>query len=77
MRVVFAGTPDIAVPSLKAVASEHEVVGVLTNPDRGSGRGKKLHHSPVKEAALELGLNVLQPDRLNGEFRKTVESFET
>ena len=75
MRVVFAGTPDIAVPSLKAVASEHEVVGVLTNPDRGSGRGKKLHHSPVKEAALELGLNVLQPDRLNGEFRKTVESL--
>ncbi|MDC7241455.1 MAG: methionyl-tRNA formyltransferase [Spirochaetales bacterium] len=75
MRVVFAGTPDIAVPSLKAVASHHEVVGVLTNPDRGSGRGKKLHHSPVKDAALELGLNVLQPDRLNGEFREVIKAL--
>ncbi len=75
MRVVFAGTPDIAVPSLKAVASKHEVVGVLTNPDRGSGRGKKLHHSPVKDAALELGLNVLQPDRLNGEFREVIKAL--
>lgn len=70
MRVIFAGTPEIAVPSLKAVAGEHEIVAVLTNPDRAKGRGKKMQFSPVKEAALELGLNVLQPQKLNAEFRE-------
>ncbi|MDC7232274.1 MAG: methionyl-tRNA formyltransferase [Spirochaetales bacterium] len=75
MRVLFAGTPDIAVPSLRALAGKHEVVGVLTNPDSRQGRGKKVHHSPVKEAALELGLNVLQPVKLNGEFRDIVKDL--
>ncbi len=72
MRVVFAGTPEIAVPSLKAVASRHEVVAVLTNPDRGQGRGKKVQYSPVKEAALELGLSVLQPLKLGSAVRQEI-----
>jgi len=64
MRLIFAGTPEIAVPSLKALAAHHEVVGVLTNPDTMQGRGKKIQFSPVKEAALDLGLEVLQPEKL-------------
>ncbi len=64
MRVLFAGTPDIAVPSLEAlVAAGHEVVGVLTRPDAPGKRGKTLHPSPVKVAAERLGLPVLDPPR--------------
>lgn len=64
MRVLFAGTPDIAVPSLEAlVAAGHEVVGVLTRPDAPGKRGKTLHPSPVKVAAKRLGLPVLDPAR--------------
>lgn len=63
MRVVFAGTPEVALPSLRAVASSrHELVGVLTRPDARAGRGRTLHPSPVKSAALELGVPVLAPD---------------
>ncbi|MBF9016230.1 MULTISPECIES: methionyl-tRNA formyltransferase [unclassified Oceanispirochaeta] len=76
MRVIFAGTPEIAVPSLRAVAGEHEIVAVLTNPDRAKGRGKKMHFSPVKEAAIQLGLNVLQPQKLNAEFRETAAALK-
>ncbi len=62
MRVLFAGTPDVAVPSLEAVhASSHEVVAVLTRPDAPSGRGRRLHPSPVRARAEELGLEVLTP----------------
>ena len=62
MRVVFAGTPEVALPSLQAVASSrHELVGVLTRPDARAGRGRTLHPSPVKKAALELGVPVLTP----------------
>ncbi len=70
MRVLFAGTPDIAVPSLEAVAAEHEVVGVLTNPDRARGRKKTPEAPPVKEKALELGLPVFQPPTLKREARE-------
>ncbi len=64
MRLVLAGTPDTAVPSLRALlASRHEVVAVVTRPDARSGRGRTLHPSPVKEVALEHGLEVLTPDR--------------
>ena len=57
MRLVFAGTPETAVPSLRALlASTHEVVAVLTRPDARSGRGRTLAPSPVKEVALEHGL---------------------
>ncbi|MBM6403756.1 methionyl-tRNA formyltransferase [Phycicoccus sp. CSK15P-2] len=64
MRLVLAGTPDTAVPSLRALlASRHDVVAVVTRPDARAGRGRTLTPSPVKEVALEHGLEVLTPDR--------------
>ncbi|MDI2126444.1 methionyl-tRNA formyltransferase [Yinghuangia seranimata] len=64
MRLVFAGTPEVAVPSLEAlIASRHEVVAVVTRPDAPSGRGRKLHASPVAECALDHGIEVLRPAR--------------
>jgi methionyl-tRNA formyltransferase len=62
MRLVFAGTPDTAVPSLRALlASRHDVVAVVTRPDARAGRGRTLTPSPVKEVGLEHGLEVLTP----------------
>lgn len=62
LRIVFAGTPDFAAVHLQAlVASEHEVVGVYSQPDRPAGRGKKLQPSPVKQVALEHEIPVFQP----------------
>ena len=62
MRVVFAGTPEVAVPALDAIAaSGHELVGVLTRPDAPSGRGRKLVASPVAARGAELGVPVLKP----------------
>ena len=62
MRVVFAGTPEPALPSLDAIAaSPHELVGVLTRPDAPAGRGRRLAPSPVAERAAELGVPVLKP----------------
>ncbi len=62
MRIVFAGTPQAALPSLEALlGSDHEVVAVLTRPDAPSGRGKKLTPSPVAERAAELGIETLKP----------------
>ena len=59
MRVVFMGTPAFAVPSLEALAnSDHEVVGVVTQPDRPKGRGQAVVPCPVKELALAMGLPV-------------------
>lgn len=64
MRVVFAGTPDVAVVALdRLMASEHEVVAVITRPDAPRGRSKKLVPSPVAVRAAELGLEVLKPAR--------------
>ena len=64
MRVLFAGTPEVAVPSLDALlASRHEVVAVCTRPDAPSGRGKRLTASPVAERAAAAGLEVLKPNR--------------
>lgn len=64
MRLVFAGTPEVAVPSLNAlVDSAHEVVGVVTRPDAPAGRGRTLRPSPVASRAEALGLEVLKPDR--------------
>lgn len=63
MRVVFAGTPEVALPSLEALASSsHELVGVVTRPDAPSGRGRRLTASPVAQAADQLGVPVLKPD---------------
>jgi methionyl-tRNA formyltransferase len=64
MRVVFLGTPEFAVPSLKALAGQHAVAAVYTQPDRPKGRGNQLAASPVKIAAQELGIAVLQPERI-------------
>ncbi len=65
LRVLFAGTPDFSVPALKAlVTAGAHVGGVLTQPDRPAGRGKKITQSAVKECALSLSLNVLQPPTL-------------
>jgi len=76
MKIIFAGTPEIAVPSLKALAGEFEICAVLTNPDRATGRGRKIVCSPVKEAALELGLKVLQPEKLDEQFIEEVRSLD-
>ncbi len=63
MRVVFAGTPEVALPALEALlASQHEVVGVVTRPDAPSGRGRRLVASPVALRAHELALPVLKPE---------------
>ena len=68
MRIVFMGTPDFSVPTLEAlVASEHEVVGVVTQPDKPKGRGKEIHMSPVKECALQHNIPVYQPVRARDE----------
>jgi methionyl-tRNA formyltransferase len=64
MRVVFFGSPQFAVPALAAVAAEHQVLAVVTQPDRPAGRGKALAPPPVKELAGRLGLTVLQPPGL-------------
>jgi len=65
MVVVFFGTPQFAVPTLRRLLdSPHRVAGVVTQPDRPRGRGQKVTHSPVKTLALERGLPVFQPDRL-------------
>jgi len=65
LRIAFFGTPEFAVPSLRAlIASRHPVVGVVTQPDRPRGRGQRVSDSPVKQTALDHNLDVLQPDRL-------------
>lgn len=65
MRIVFMGTPEFAVPSLRILVEEgYEVVGVITAPDKPKGRGKKLQGTPVKEYAESQGLTVLQPTNL-------------
>ena len=64
MRIVFGGTPDVAIPSLDALAdSRHELVAAVTRPDAPSGRGKRLTASPVAQRAVELGIEVLKPQR--------------
>lgn len=66
MKIIFAGTPEFSVPPLLALLenSNYEIVAVFTQPDRVSGRGKKLTPSAVKKAALEHGLTILQPESL-------------
>jgi len=64
VRVVFMGTPEFAVASLRALASSHDVIAVYTRPDAASGRGGSLRPSAVKRAALDLGIDVRQPHTL-------------
>jgi methionyl-tRNA formyltransferase len=78
MRLVFCGTPAFAVPSLQALQSAgHSIELVLCQPDRPSGRGLALTAPPVKQAALEAGLEVLQPEKIrnNAELRSRLETI--
>ena len=68
------GSPEIAVPALKALAENFDVVGVVTQPDREAGRGKKIVRPAVKEAALELNIPVIQPERMK--VPGTIEQLE-
>ena len=73
LRIVFMGTPDFAVPSLQALLqSEHQVVGVFTQPDRPAGRGQKLAISPVKAFALEKDWPIFQPVDLKTEAHQAL-----
>jgi methionyl-tRNA formyltransferase len=72
MRVLFAGTPEIAVPALAKVAASHQVCAVLTNPPREAGRSRRTKAPPVQEAAEAARLPVLQPARLGAEARARV-----
>ena len=64
IRVVFMGSPDFALPSLSALTKTYQVVGVVTQPDRGSGRGRELKAPPVKTLAVELNIPVMQPEKM-------------
>ena len=79
MKIVFMGTPDFAEESLKAIyASGHEIVGVVTNPDRPKGRGMKMIPSPVKEFAIEKNLKIYQPEKIknNEEFINELKNLK-
>lgn len=68
MRVLFWGTSDFALPTLRRISeSSHELVGVVTQPDRPAGRGRKLRPTPVKRVARELDVEILQPEKPRGE----------
>ena len=77
LKVIFFGTPEFAKNSLKAIhESNHEVVGVVTVADKASGRGQKIHESPVKTYAVENNLRVFQPEKLrNPEFLDEIRSL--
>jgi len=78
LRLIYAGTPDFAVPALNALhAAGHEIIVVLTQPDRPAGRGQKLRASPVKQAAHELGIEVWQPLSLRkAEIKKQLRKLK-
>ena len=76
MRIVFMGTPDFAVPSLRELACTNEVTLVLTRPDAVRGRGRKLVASPVKAAALELGLPVVETKRITSELLARIRAAQ-
>jgi methionyl-tRNA formyltransferase len=63
-KVVFMGTPDFAVPALQALIDNHDVIGVVTQPDRPAGRGGHIHTSPIKQLAIDHNIPVLQPEKL-------------
>lgn len=77
MRIIFMGTPDFAVESLKALLeSGYNVVAVVTTPDKPAGRGQKIHQSPVKVFATQHNIPVLQPEKLrNPEFLEQLKSY--
>ena len=79
LKIIFMGTPDFARQSLEAIYSAgHEILGVVTNPDRPKGRGMKMIASPVKEFAIEKGLKIYQPDKIknNAQFIEEIEELK-
>jgi len=75
-RIVFAGTPEFAVPTLRALAdSPHRPLAVFTQPDRPAGRGRGLRSSPVKQAAKDFGIPVHQPERLDAAAQVTLRGL--
>ena len=72
MNIIFMGTPDFAVPSLKELINKYNVTAVFTQPDRPKGRGKKMAFSPVKEVAVKHDIKVFQPEKLKDD-RDAVE----
>ncbi len=77
LRIVFFGTPEFAAQSLNAIHhSQHDVVGVITVPDKASGRGQKINESPVKKYAVENNLTLFQPEKLrNPEFLESMKDL--
>ncbi len=63
-KIVFMGTPEFATPVLQALIQRHDVIGVVTQPDRPAGRGNQLHESPIKKVAQSAGIPVFQPEKL-------------
>lgn len=77
MKLVFMGTPQFAVPHLKVLAARYDIAAVVTRPDRPAGRGRRITPPPVKEVALELGLSVVQPQKLNDpDFREYIQGLQ-
>jgi methionyl-tRNA formyltransferase len=75
MKIIFAGTPEFSVAALKALSTKHQIVAVFTQPDRKSGRGKKLTAPPVKQFALEIEVPVFQPTSLKDQV-ELMQSFD-
>lgn len=79
MNIIFLGTPDFSIPSLKKlIESKHNVLAVVTAPDKQRGRGRKVSFTPVKEFAIRKNLRVLQPEKLknNLEFTEELKQFD-
>ena len=77
MRTAFMGSPEYAVPSLRRLADEFDVVGVICQPDKPAGRGKKIQPPAIKQAAIELGLSIYQPEKVkNAKSIRDIEQLE-
>ena len=79
MNIVFMGTPDFSLPSLKILLeSKHKILAVVTQPDKERGRGQKVSFTPVKQFAVEHNLSVYQPEKLKGneEFVEQMKSLK-
>jgi methionyl-tRNA formyltransferase len=77
LRVVFAGTPAFALPPLAALHKQHQLLGVMTQPDRPAGRGRALTASPVKQAAQAYGVPIIQPAQLRGDATALEQALAT
>ena len=77
MNIIFMGTPDFSVSALTAlIEAGHNIQAVVTQPDKKKGRGEKLVYSPVKQAAIDAGITVYQPEKARDEAQKMVSYVE-